>query len=98
MHTFPCHLCKLNSNTVPVKIEAALFWVKPYHWWVQTQWRAPEVFEDEENRDKDTKSSGVYSFAIFLFMVLDVKVPTNVLQSICDRERLGFSRCGIMSS
>jgi hypothetical protein len=71
---------------LPVKIEAALFWVQPYHWWVQTQWRAPEVFEDEENRDKHTISSGVDSFAIILFVVLNGKVPTNVLQSICDSE------------
>ncbi|CAN5953701.1 unnamed protein product [Sphagnum jensenii] len=55
-----------------------------------SKWRAPEVFEDEENRDKDTKSSGVYSFGIIFFVVLNRKVPTNVLQSICDTVRLGF--------
>jgi hypothetical protein len=97
MRTFPCHLCKLNSNTVACQIEAAQLGVQAYRWWVQTRWRAPEVFEDEENRDKDTKSSGVYSFAIIFFEVLDGKVPTNVLQSICDRVRLGFARCGLLS-
>jgi serine/threonine protein kinase len=53
---------QVKLNHCCLKIEAAQFWVQPYHWWVQTQWRAPQVFEDEENRDKDTKSSGVYSF------------------------------------
>jgi hypothetical protein len=36
---------------LPVKIEAAQLGVQPYCWWVQTRWGAPEVFEDEENRD-----------------------------------------------
>jgi len=52
----------------------------------------------EENREKDTKSSGVYSFAIIFFEVLNGKVPTNVLQSIRDRVRVGFTRCGLLSS
>jgi hypothetical protein len=57
-----------------------------------------EAFE-EENKG-DTKSVGVYSFAIVLFEVLTGKVPfkdiplRNVLQSICGRVRLGFTRCG----
>jgi hypothetical protein len=88
---------------LPVKIEAALF---GYNHTIggykasggHLRYLKTEVFEDEENRDKHTKSSGVYSFAIILFVVLNGKVQTNVLQSICDRVRLGFFRCGIMAS
>jgi serine/threonine protein kinase len=40
-----------------------------------TQWRAPEVFEVEENREKYTKSADVYSFSILCFEVLTGDVP-----------------------
>jgi len=36
--------------------------------------------------------------AFIFFEVLNGKFPTNVLQSICDRLRLGFTRCGLLSS
>jgi hypothetical protein len=53
--------------------------------------------------ETDTKSVGVYSFARIFFEVLTGKVPfkdiplRNILQSICDRVRLGFIRCGLLS-
>ncbi len=40
-----------------------------------TRWRAPEVFEVEENREKYTKSADVYSFSMFCFEVLTGDVP-----------------------
>ncbi len=53
-----------------------------------TRWRAPEVFEDEANREKYTKSADVYSFAMLFFEVLTGEIPfkgvllTNFLQCI----------------
>jgi len=53
--------------------------------------------------EKDTKSVCVYSFASIFFEALTGKVPfkdiplRNILQSICDRVRLGFIRCGLLS-
>jgi len=58
-----------------------------------TKWRAPEVFEDEENREKYTKSADVYSFAIIFSEVLTGEMPfqgmpqTNLLQRIRNGER-----------
>jgi len=40
-----------------------------------TRWRAPEVFEVEENREKYTKSADVYSFSMLCFEVLTGDVP-----------------------
>jgi len=40
-----------------------------------TRWRAPEVFELEENREKYTKSADVYSFSMLCFEVLTGDVP-----------------------
>jgi tRNA A-37 threonylcarbamoyl transferase component Bud32 len=40
-----------------------------------TPWRAPEVFEVEENREKYTKSADVYSFSMVCFEVLTGDVP-----------------------
>jgi serine/threonine protein kinase len=57
------------------------------------RWRAPEVFEDEANREKYTKSADVYSFAMLFFEVLTGEVPfadigsMMVLQSIHDEIR-----------
>jgi protein phosphatase 1L len=57
------------------------------------RWRAPEVFEDEANREKYTKSADVYSFAMLFFEVLTGETPfadtgpTMVLQSIRDGMR-----------
>ncbi|CAM6024125.1 unnamed protein product [Sphagnum balticum] len=57
------------------------------------RWRAPEVFEDEANREKYTKSADVYSFAMLFFEVLTGEIPfadigsTMVLQSIRDEIR-----------
>ncbi len=57
------------------------------------RWRAPEVFEDEANREKYTKSADVYSFAMLFFEVLTGEIPfagigpTMVLQSIRDGVR-----------
>ncbi|KAH9577114.1 hypothetical protein CY35_01G197400 [Sphagnum magellanicum] len=58
-----------------------------------TRWRAPEVFEVEENREKYTKSADVYSFSMLCFEVLTGDVPfkdkplTTLLQSIRDGVR-----------
>jgi len=58
-----------------------------------TKWRAPEVFEDEENKEKYTKSADVYSFAIIFSEVLTGEMPfqgmpqTNLLQRIRNGER-----------
>jgi serine/threonine protein kinase len=40
-----------------------------------TRWRAPEVFEVEENREKYTKSADVYSFSMLCVEVLTGDVP-----------------------
>jgi predicted Ser/Thr protein kinase len=40
-----------------------------------TRWRAPEVFDVEENREKYTKSADVYSFSMLCFEVLTGDVP-----------------------
>jgi len=58
-----------------------------------TRWRAPEVFEGEENREKYTKSADVYSFSMLCFEVLTGHVPfkdkplRTFLQSIRDGVR-----------
>ncbi len=58
-----------------------------------TRWRAPEVFEVEENREKYTKSADVYSFSMLCFEVLTGDVPftgkplVTLLQSIRDGVR-----------
>jgi serine/threonine protein kinase len=58
-----------------------------------TRWRAPEVFEVEENREKYTKSADVYSFSMLCFEVLTGDVPFKdkplgtLLQSIHDGVR-----------
>jgi protein phosphatase 1L len=58
-----------------------------------TKWRAPEVFEDEENREKYTNSADVYSFAIIFSEVLTGEMPfqgvpqKNLLQRIRKGER-----------
>ncbi len=58
-----------------------------------TKWRAPEVFEDKENREKYRKSADVYSFAIIFSEVLTGEMPfegmpqTNLLQRIRNGER-----------
>jgi tRNA A-37 threonylcarbamoyl transferase component Bud32 len=58
-----------------------------------TKWRAPEVFEDEENRGRYTNSADVYSFAIIFSEVLTGEMPfqgmpqTNLLQRIRNGER-----------
>jgi serine/threonine protein kinase len=58
-----------------------------------TRWRAPEVFEVQENREKYTKSADVYSFSMLCFEVLTGDVPfedkplLTLLQSIRDGMR-----------
>jgi serine/threonine protein kinase len=58
-----------------------------------TRWRAPEVFEVEENREKYTKSADVYSFSMLCFEVLTGDVPFKdkplgtLLESIRDGVR-----------
>jgi hypothetical protein len=58
-----------------------------------TRWRAPEVFEVEENREKYTKSADVYSFSMLCFEVLTGDLPfkdkplVTLLQSIRDGVR-----------
>jgi serine/threonine protein kinase len=39
------------------------------------QWRAPEVFKDEQNTEKYTNAADVYSFALVFFEVLTTEVP-----------------------
>jgi protein phosphatase 1L len=57
------------------------------------KWMAPEVFEDEENREKYTNSADVYSFAIIFSEVLTGEEPfkgmplKNHLQRIRDGQR-----------
>jgi serine/threonine protein kinase len=58
-----------------------------------TRWRAPEVFEVEDNREKYTKSADVYSFSMLCFEVLTGAVPFKdkplgtLLESIRDGVR-----------
>ncbi len=40
-----------------------------------TRWRAPEVFEVQENKEKYTKSADAYSFSMLCFEVLAGDVP-----------------------
>jgi serine/threonine protein kinase len=44
------------------------------------QWRAPEVFQDEQNTEKYTKAADVYSYAMVFLEVLTGKVPWCVAQ------------------
>jgi len=39
------------------------------------QWRAPEVFQDEQNTEKYTKAADVYSYAMVFFEVLTGEMP-----------------------
>jgi hypothetical protein len=49
------------------------------------------------------KPVGVYSFGMIFFEVLTGRIPfkdiplRNILQSICERARLGFTRSGLFS-
>ncbi len=55
------------------------------------QWRAPEVFQDEQNTEKYTNAADVYSFTLVFFEVLTGEVPfTNISKS----QILGKIRCG----
>ncbi|CAM6040741.1 unnamed protein product, partial [Sphagnum compactum] len=55
------------------------------------QWRAPEVFQDEQNTEKYTNAADVYSFALVFFEVLTGEVPfVNISRS----QILGKIRCG----
>jgi serine/threonine protein kinase len=40
-----------------------------------TLWRAPEVFEDKQNTEKDSKAADVYSSAMVFFEVLTGTMP-----------------------
>jgi serine/threonine protein kinase len=55
------------------------------------QWRAPEVFQDEQNREKYTNAADVYSFALVFFEVLTGEVP---FANISKSQILGKIRCG----
>ncbi|CAK9193739.1 unnamed protein product [Sphagnum troendelagicum] len=56
------------------------------------QWRAPEVFQDEQNTEKYTNAADVYSFALVFFEVLTGEVPfakiskSQILGKICAGE------------
>jgi len=56
-------------------------------------WRAPEVFQDEQNTEKYTNAADVYSFALVFFEVLTREVPfakipqSQVLLSIRGEEQ-----------
>jgi hypothetical protein len=58
-----------------------------------TRWRAPEVFDVKENREKYTRSADVYSFSMLSFEVLTGDVPfedkklVTLLESISDGVR-----------
>jgi hypothetical protein len=91
---------QLSSSSVQVKLtdfgEAKL---KLHDSWYTTLmvgttvWRAPEVFEVEENREKYTQSADVYSFSMVCFEVLTGDVPFRgkprgtLLQNIRDGVR-----------
>lgn len=45
-----------------------------------TKWRAPEVFEDDNNPGKYKKSADVYSFAMVFFEVLTGETPFDGIQ------------------
>jgi len=57
------------------------------------QWRAPEVFQDEQNTEKYTNAADVYSFALVFFEVLTRDVPfakiskSQILEKICSGKR-----------
>jgi serine/threonine protein kinase len=55
------------------------------------QWRAPEVFQDEQNTEKYTNAGDVYSFALVFFEVLTGEVP---FANISKSQILGKIRCG----
>ncbi|KAH9549279.1 hypothetical protein CY35_10G009600 [Sphagnum magellanicum] len=55
------------------------------------QWRAPEVFQDEQNTEKYTNAADVYSFALVFFEVLTSEVP---FANISKSQILGKIRCG----
>jgi len=55
------------------------------------QWRAPEVFQDEQNTEKYTNAADVYSFALVFFEVLTGEVP---FANISKSQILGKIRCG----
>jgi len=58
-----------------------------------TRWRAPEVFEDEQNPEKYTKSADAYSFAVIFSEVLTGKTPFSdmkhmeIFKSVCRGKR-----------
>jgi serine/threonine protein kinase len=56
------------------------------------QWRAPEVFQDEQNTEKYTNAADVYSFALVFFEVLTSEVP---FANISKSQILGKIRCGV---
>jgi len=55
------------------------------------RWRAPEVFQDEQNTEKYTNAADVYSFALVFFEVLTGEVP---FANISEFQILGNIRCG----
>jgi serine/threonine protein kinase len=56
-------------------------------------WRAPEVFQDDQNTEKYTNSADVYSFALVFFEVLTGEVP---FANISESQILGKIHCGEM--
>jgi hypothetical protein len=58
-----------------------------------TRWRAPEVFEDEQNPETYTKSADVYSFAVIFSEVLTGETPFSdikhmeIFKSVCSGVR-----------
>ncbi|KAH8949079.1 hypothetical protein BDL97_10G011700 [Sphagnum fallax] len=56
-----------------------------------TQWRAPEVFQEEQNTEKYTNAADVYSFALVFYEVLTSEVP---FANISKSQILGKIRCG----
>jgi protein phosphatase 1L len=47
-----------------------------------TRWRAPEMFEDEQNPEKYTKSGDVYSFAVIFSEVLTGETPFSDIKNM----------------
>jgi serine/threonine protein kinase len=72
---------KLNDNRFTTKMVGG------------TRWRAPEVFDDEQNPEKYTKSADVYSFAVIFSEVLTGETPFSdikhmeIFKSVCSGVR-----------
>jgi protein phosphatase 1L len=60
-----------------------------------SRWRAPEVFEDEQNPEKYRKSADVYSFAVIFSEVLTGETPFSDIKNM---EIFKYVCCGLRPS